>query len=204
MTPDGWIYEHSADGCARFVLGTVGSNPLVCFGINPSTAKPGALDPTVGRVSRFAADNGFDSWVMLNVYPQISTDPKGLDRTPRPEFTSENMWHIDRVIASRPLTLLAAWGTLITSRPYLQDLLRGILTRMSASGCDWVSLGEPTKHGHPRHPLYQPARSPLQPFDVGRYAAVARSAPRSVRSGSAVDPTREFVPESARMGHASY
>lgn len=176
MTLDGWIYERSADGSARFVLGTVGSNPLVCFGINPSTAKPGALDPTVGRVSRFAVDNGFDSWTMLNVYPQIATDPKALDRMPRPEFTSENERHIDRVLAGRPLTLLAAWGTLITSRPYLQDLLSRILMVTSASGCDWVSLGEPTKHGHPRHPLYQPATSPLQPYDVGRYAAIARPA----------------------------
>src|SRR5690606_29290625 len=56
-----WIYERSADATARFVLGTVGENPLVCFGINPSIAVPNAPDRTVGRVTRFAADNGFDS-----------------------------------------------------------------------------------------------------------------------------------------------
>lgn len=55
-----------------------GENPLVCFGINPSTAVPNALDPTLKRVRRFAAENGYDSWTMLNVYPQIATNPKTL------------------------------------------------------------------------------------------------------------------------------
>jgi hypothetical protein len=70
VADDQWIYERSADGSARFVLGTVGVNPLVCFGINPSTAVPNAPDGTVARVSKFAVD----SWTMLNVYPQIATD----------------------------------------------------------------------------------------------------------------------------------
>ena len=69
-----WIYERSADGSARFVLGTVGVNPLVCFGINPSAAVPNAPDRTVARVGNFAVDNCYDSWTMLNVYPQIATD----------------------------------------------------------------------------------------------------------------------------------
>jgi len=73
-----WIYERTADNSARFVLGTVGVNPLVCVGVNPSTAAPGDPDRTVSKVMGFAARNGFDSWVMLNLYPQRSIDPKGM------------------------------------------------------------------------------------------------------------------------------
>ena len=53
------------------MLGGVGDNPLVCFGINPSIAMPNSFDPTVRRVTGLAAAFGFDSWTILNVYPPI-------------------------------------------------------------------------------------------------------------------------------------
>ena len=143
------------------------------FGINPSIAAPGAPDRTVGRVTRFAAENGYDSWMMLNVYPQISTDPKGLHLEHSPELKAENERHIARMV-ERQSTLLAAWGSLVTSRPYLRSLLRDILQITTSAGAQWVSLGEPTKEGHPRHPLYLRADTPLVPFDVDRYLSAAR------------------------------
>jgi hypothetical protein len=169
VVDDQWIYERAGDGSARFVLGMVGLNPLVCFGINPSTAVPNAPDRTVARVSRFAADNGYDSWTMLNVYPQIATDPKDLDRAYRQDLKAENERQIAGIIAGRPLTLLAAWGGLIASRPYLPALLSDILKLTSVAGCDWVSLGYSTKDGHPRHPLFVRSDTALQPFSVERY-----------------------------------
>ncbi len=39
-----WIYEHSEDNAYRYILGTQGNNPLICFGVNPSTACPEKLD----------------------------------------------------------------------------------------------------------------------------------------------------------------
>ena len=110
VAQDEWIYERAADGSARFVLGTVGENPLMCFGINPSTAVPNAPDRTVARVSRFAADNEYDSWTMLNVYPQIATDPKQLHLTHSPDLKAENERHIARLIDGRPLTLVGCLG----------------------------------------------------------------------------------------------
>ena len=169
MSSGQWVYETTADGSARFVLGTVGLNPLVCFGINPSTAAPNSPDRTISRLSRFAADNGFDSWTMLNVYPQITTDPRNLDRVYRPELKAENERHIATQLGGRPLTLLAAWGGLIASRPYLPSLLVDILQSSAVADCSWLSLGEPTKDGHPRHPLYRPAETPLQQFDMNAY-----------------------------------
>ena len=44
-----WYYEPHTYQPYRYVLGRVGRHPLVCIGINPSTAQPGALDPRSGR-----------------------------------------------------------------------------------------------------------------------------------------------------------
>lgn len=164
-----WIYERAADGSARFALGTIGQSPLICFGINPSTAVPGAPDPTIKRLIRFAADNGFDSWMMLNVYPQISTDPRGLDREHRAELKLENERNIAELLDGRQAMLLTAWGALIETRGYLPALLQDIVAITKAAGSSWLSLGEPTKHGHPRHPLYVKSDAPLRPFHVDEY-----------------------------------
>lgn len=138
-------------------MGTVGVNPLVCLGINPTTALPNAMDRTVARVSKFAVDNavdnGEDSRTMLNVYPRIATDSKNLDREYRPDLKAENDRDIVSLIDDRPLTLLAAWGGLLAIKPYLPSLLMGSLLLTSARVSDWVSLGDPTNGGHPRHPL---------------------------------------------------
>ena len=180
---DEWIYEHSADNSARFVLGTAGENPLVCVGVNPSTVAPREPDPTVSKVSRFASRNGYDSWVMLNLYPQRSTDPKGIHPAYSPELKAENDRHIAEFIDGRQLTLLAAWGELIETQPYLPQMLEGIVSATDTSDCDWVSIGEFLKSGHPRHPSRASYSWPLQSFNVGNYSSIvaARSLTRSTR-----------------------
>ena len=50
--------------------GEIGSNPLIVIGINSSTAKPGDLDNTIKRVVKKAKEYGFDSYIMMTVYPQ--------------------------------------------------------------------------------------------------------------------------------------
>lgn len=165
----GWFWERSADGAARFVLGTVGQRPLVCFGVNPSTAIPGALDRTVSRVQGFAFDNGYDSWIMLNVYPQIATDPNDMHAEQDVELSAENERHIMAVLRVQPPTLLAAWGGLITKRPYLRAALRNILNIADSAGGSWLSIGKREAGQHPLHPLYQRAVTPLEPYDPAMY-----------------------------------
>ncbi|MBI2419155.1 MAG: DUF1643 domain-containing protein, partial [Ignavibacteriales bacterium] len=70
-----WIYEKSTNNSARFVLGETGKKTIICIGVNPSTATPDKLDPTLESVKRIAKHNGFDGWIMLNIYAQRSTDP---------------------------------------------------------------------------------------------------------------------------------
>ena len=174
-----WIYERSGDNAARFVLGTVGERPLVCVGVNPSTAAAGDLDLTTVKLAGFAVRNGFDSWVMLNLYPQRSTDPAGLDAVVDAGLMAENERHIAGFLGDRRLPLLAAWGEPIRIRPYLLQLLGGIAAVASAAGSSWMSIGDLTKSGHPRHPSRARYGWPLQPFDVERYLGE-----RTVRGGA--------------------
>ena len=68
-----WIYVNEDNNKVRYVLGYSGINPLICIGINPSTATPDKLDNTLRSVERIALNNGYDSFMMFNVYPIRST-----------------------------------------------------------------------------------------------------------------------------------
>ena len=111
-----WYYEPHVYMPYRFVLGKPGKRPLVCIGINPSTAQPGALDPTVKSVERLALSNGFDSWIMFNVYPQRATDPNDMDKTPDRALCDQNLLWLEAVLNQTEATMWAAWGTLIEKR----------------------------------------------------------------------------------------
>lgn len=164
-----WIYERTADNMARYVLGTRGENPLICFGINPSTAEPNNLDNTVNYVNHIAAANGHDSFVMLNVYAQRATNPCDLHNDFSEELKEQNERMIAALIDGKPLTLWAAWGGLIKKRKYLLQLVKNIIALPELSNCTWVSRGNPTKDGHPHHPLYVKKDEVFMPFDISFY-----------------------------------
>lgn len=164
-----WVYEHNHDNSARFVLGTEGDKPIVCFGINPSTAEPNNLDNTIRRVERFAKINGYDSWLMFNIYPQRATDPNDLHQTFDSTLHTLNKTYISKKLQRKNLTLWAAWGTLIVRRKYFADCLRDINDIASENNCRWIFLGSLTKEGHPRHPLYLPYSAAPANFDMETY-----------------------------------
>ena len=86
-----WLYVPDFYTEYRYILGTKGRNPLICIGINPSTAAPDDLDNTLKSVARIAAGNGFDSWTMFNVYAQRATRPKDMDTRRNDALHRENM-----------------------------------------------------------------------------------------------------------------
>ena len=163
-----WYYEPHTYQNYRYVLGRVGKHPLVCIGINPSTAQPGALDPTLKSVERLAAANGFDSWIMFNVYPQRATDPNDMDKTPDRTLCDENLRWLQAVLAQTEPTMWAAWGTLIEKRDYLPGLMREMVALTREREIPWV-FGKRSKKGHPHHPLYLRKDSTPEPFDVENY-----------------------------------
>lgn len=164
-----WYYEPPLFTDYRFILGTVGDNPLVCVGINPSTAEPGNLDNTLKSVERIAKNNGFDSWIMLNVYPQRATDPNSMDNERNEELHRTNMEYMDLLFRSKKITLWAAWGTIAEKRPYLKECIYEITELAKKYNISWVSFGSVSKAGHPHHPLYLRQDSTPESFDMEEY-----------------------------------
>lgn len=74
----------------RYILGTVGNNPLITIGINPSTVESEKMDNTLKSVERIAKGNGFDSFIMFNVYVRRATDPKQMNKEINPILHKEN------------------------------------------------------------------------------------------------------------------
>ncbi len=163
---DKWIYVPDHYSEYRDILGTKGSRPLICIGINPSTAAPDRLDNTLKSAQRIALFNGFDSFIMFNVYAQRATLPDDMEKTLNPDLHRENMkafeWILDQT--SAPGSVWAAWGALITKRAYLPGCVREMAAIGNRYGARWYTAGPRSKAGHPHHPLYLRSDSVLEPF----------------------------------------
>lgn len=170
---DKWLYVPNAYTEYRYILGTRGVNPLVCIGINPSTAKPDDLDNTLKSVERTAKFNGYDSFIMFNVYAQRATNPKDMDGAFNECLHKENMNAFRYVMSSyeqgnKP-AIWAAWGTIIEKRPYLIPCVKDMIEIGNEYGAEWFSVGKKSVKGHPHHPLYLKNNSPTEKFDVVGY-----------------------------------
>ena len=149
------------DDTERFILGESGANPIICFGINPSTANDIKYDPTILKIRKIASENNCDSWVMLNLYPQRATNPNDMHKKADNDLKIKNYEVIRSVFNIYPNALtLASWGNAIEKRKYLKDCLKEILA--IDPDRKWVCRGKLTVKGNPRHQLYVPNNTKLQ------------------------------------------
>lgn len=165
-----WLYVPNGYSEYRYVLGTRGENPLICMGINPSTAAPDALDPTLQSAQRIALANGYDSFLMFNVYAQRATDPNHMEREPNAFLCEENTKAFAYLLSlSKRPAIWAAWGNLIDKRSYLWDCVADCITLAQQVDAHWYSAGPLLKSGHPHHPLYLRKDTALVPMDMDTY-----------------------------------
>ena len=165
-----WLYVPPFYSEYRYILGTRGKNPLICIGINPSTAEPDNLDNTLKSVERIALGNGFDSFIMFNVYAQRATNPDTMERTCNALLHKENLEAFRYVLSiSEKPAIWAAWGAIIEKRKYLSACVRDMLEVGEEYGAQWYCAGAITKKGHPHHPLYLKKDEKIKPFDVSTY-----------------------------------
>ena len=165
-----WLYVPNSYSEYRYILGTRGKNPLICIGINPSTAAPEALDPTLKSVERIAHANGYDSFLMFNVYAQRATRPDDMEKAMNPLLHEENRKAFRYLLSLSPAPAVwAAWGNIIEKRDYLTDCMRDFLADGKAVGARWFTAGPLLKSGHPHHPLYLRKDTKLLDFDIEAY-----------------------------------
>ena len=165
-----WLYAPNFYSEYRYILGTRGKNPLICIGINPSTAQPGDLDNTLKSVQRIAHGNGFDSFIMFNVYAQRATDPDAMEKTCNEKLHRENLEAFSYVlsIGENP-TVWAAWGTIIEKRDYLKDCVKDMIAAGEEFGARWVCAGKCSKKGPPHPPLYLRKDEVIRPVPVAEF-----------------------------------
>jgi hypothetical protein len=166
-----WLYVPNRYEEYRYILGTRGKHPVICVGINPSTAAPNDLDPTLKSAQRIAHANGYDSFLMFNVYAQRATRPDDMERERNQWLHDENMKafaYLLSIAEERP-AVWAAWGAIIEKRGYLSDCVREMVEMGNRAGAVWYHAGPISVKGHPHHPLYLKSSTPLEPFDIGAY-----------------------------------
>ena len=164
-----WIYEHEGKKI-RYILGEDGKNPVICFGINPSTATPGDLDNTLKSVKRIAEFNGYEGWIMLNVYPLRETYPNKLPQDYFEEKVAINKEKIEEIFRKYPNSdIWCAWGTVVKERDYLKEALKDLLVNIVMKENRKFKCICTTKKGHPKHPLYARKNSTLVDFDIKNY-----------------------------------
>ena len=166
-----WIYYKNSINTARYALGQYkdsNAKTLICVGINPSTAAPNALDPTLKRVATIAAVHGYANWIMLNIYPQRVTNPNELHQHFDDKLHSRNLHTLKRILGKfSNADILFAHGNLISKRDYLQycksDIVKAIKKRHFSGKTFCLKL---TAKGNPAHPLYMPTNSVLKIYTI--------------------------------------
>ena len=168
-----WLYVPPVYDEYRYILGTRGENPLICIGINPSTAEPDHLDNTLKSVERIALYNGYDSFIMFNLYAQRATNPDDMEKQLNRTLHVENMKAFDYILGLYPHdktpAVWAAWGAIIEKRSYLFDCVADMADIGQKHGARWFTCGKRSKSGHPHHPLYLPKNSGLDSFEPAAY-----------------------------------
>jgi hypothetical protein len=128
------------------------------------------LDNTLKSVERIAFGNGYDSFIMFNVYAQRATDPDAMEKSCNLSLHRENMEAFRYVLSiSKAPAVWAAWGTIIEKREYLSDCLQDMIAIGKEYGAKWLCAGKVSKKGHPHHPLYLRKDEALRQFDVEGY-----------------------------------
>ena len=186
---------YQGDGKTRFVLGEVtGDNPLICFGINPSSAKivdnKLQTDKTIKKI-RYIADveKKYDGWIMLNLYAQVTSEPNNLDKVFNNNLHSKNIDEIEKILNRFPNSdILACWGNLIEKRRYLKYCLKGLKIDNDTvnytfldeikdikgiisltKNRKWFYRGMITKKGHPNHQVRTKNSARLEEFNIKKY-----------------------------------
>jgi hypothetical protein len=141
-----WCYETDKNNEIRYIFGENGKNPLFCIGVNPSTAEPNFLDPTVNKVKKISIINRFDGWFMINICAQRASVPDKLNHLCDEKIHLKNLELIKNYLAKYKNPLIwAAWGNLIEKRKYLLNCLKNIYEICKLYNSKWITFNNLTK-----------------------------------------------------------
>lgn len=162
------IYRCNHSNRQRYAYGSNEGRTLFVMGLNPSGLPDHNLNSTLRNAKAFAKILGFDSYVMINIYPQRTTDPRNLAKRVNLEAHRKNLEQLAELVDDHA-TIWAAWGSFIDQRPYLYRCLREIEQALAPKNIRWIRYDSLTKEGHPRHPMYKKHEDRFENFDIRTY-----------------------------------
>jgi len=166
------VYTTNADNTCRFTLGKQGVRTLLVIGLNPSVATNEKADTTITKVGKVAEQNGYDGFVMLNLYPVRSTDYRLLPQLVDRHAYKENINAIGQIVkAQTSPAIWAAWGQGITNKSYFARSCSELVADLAQHHVKWLQFGQLTAEGHPRHPSRIHYNWEFQPFNAAKYVA---------------------------------
>jgi len=129
-----------------------GDRLILWIGLNPSTADEAQLDPTLTRIRSFSEREGFDGFLMANIFSFRVTDPKEMMGAADPVGPENDAALL--AAADRCERIVAAWGA------GGKFQARAAAVARLLAGRELWCLGT-TQAGQPRHPLYVAGDQPL-------------------------------------------
>ena len=148
----------SPDGTRRYELTRRwGTGPYMAFiMLNPSTADADLDDPTIRRCVSFAKREGLHAIRVVNLCSWRSPNPDDAKGQP---LVADDSVMLRAVISYGHIdTVVCAWGTGGADHAQAVQIVRSWAARVNTP---LHHLGL-TKDGHPRHPLYLKADTPLE------------------------------------------
>lgn len=126
------------------------TKPAIAFiGLNPSIANEDRLDNTTKKCVAWARRDGFGSYVMLNLFGIVSTDPFGIRTADDPNGPENDAW-IEKTLRQSQ-TVVFCWGS--TYAHILGERIKIVEQITRNTGLTPHCLGV-TGGGFPKHPLY--------------------------------------------------
>lgn len=153
------------DNEVRYALTKQGTNPLIVIALNPSVANEKISDRTVDKIRTYCELWGFDSFIMLNLYPLRQTHADQLPRLFDETIHQINLRYIEQYTLNN-YSILMAYGDNVRKYDYLSRCLNDIFSILSLNQSRaFYQLGNLTKKGNPRHPSRLAYNVELQPFN---------------------------------------
>ena len=154
MTKDYTIAHCDEEPHYRYLLGVQTSNKTsnvaAVVQLNPSTANAFKSDPTIGKVSCWAAMSGFGRVIFLNLFAIRGADPASLIGKPYVNLVGTRNNSVCTAAFQQASTIIFAWGGI--HRALLPHYRRRLTDLRAIIGSSTISgVGAATAAGFPRH-----------------------------------------------------
>ena len=171
LSPHYFIGDYNDTEDVRYKFEMKGTNELIVVGINPSTARADPKgtefpkkDATIRKIIGFLSRkrgrfSDFDGFLMLNLSVQSSIEPAKLQESQNKALHERNLQKIESYLkelkkSQEAISVLLAYGDAISNGKFLKNNLCSIVSLFQQHSTHFFRLGDLTKKGNPRHPLY--------------------------------------------------